>query len=287
LIDSYSVDGFLTATNFSCLFYASCSTSHSKFIFKWLLPSRRVSHELEANRIFSGRPFMASAVLAFPSHGSRGLLLPLYSGGDLFAYCATRGALPEAHVRALAAPVVCALSTMHQCGWAHLDVKPENILLGDESPVPKSVLADFGLAQPIGARKFTNPCGTIDYHAPELLAGNPFDKAVDMWALGVTLFIMITGSAPFPSAEVDEYEFTVAVLDGEYAKEKLDAVCASEECKEIIAALLSLRADERITAEEAAAHPFFRAMPEPAAIKGAAARLIPDDRDYADRPPGP
>jgi serine/threonine protein kinase len=108
-----------------------------------------------------------------------------------------------------------------------------------------------------------------------------------MWAFGVAIFTMITGVAPFPTPEVDPYEFTVRVLDGAYDREELDAVCASEDCKHIIAALLAINPAERIIAEEAAAHPFFRATSEPAAVKGAAARLAVDDGGYGDGQPRP
>jgi serine/threonine protein kinase len=76
------------------------------------------------------------------------------------------------------------LSALHRRGLAHLDVKPDNVLLRDGRPV----LIDFGSAREIGrAQPAGHPVGTLGYAPPEMEACEPITAAMDMYALGVTL----------------------------------------------------------------------------------------------------
>jgi serine/threonine protein kinase len=277
----FHLDTYLITTNFSCLFRAFSTSASGKFIFKWLRRSTSAPNEVEANRLFCDEPTIASALQSFPIYGSFGFLIPEYTGGDLLSYCAAHDALPEPHVCAIAGRVARALFTMHQRGWAHLDVKLDNVLLDDTAPVPNSFLADLGLARPITADKFVGACGTFDYCAPELVMRIPFDKAVDMWALGVVVFMMVCGRRPFPDSVKDEYEFTEAVLAGEYDVAALDAVGASDDCKDAIARLLCIDPRKRMTAKQAVEHRFF-AKSEAAAVKCAASRLEWADAQFTE-----
>ena len=87
----------------------------------------------------------------------------------------------------------------HDRNIVHRDIKPENILLVDQNLHVK--LADFGLAKIIGEESFTTTlCGTPSYVAPEILADNKqrkYTKGVDIWSLGVVLYICLCGFPPF------------------------------------------------------------------------------------------
>lgn len=89
--------------------------------------------------------------------------------------------------------------TQHDRNIVHRDIKPENILLVDLDLNVK--LADFGLAKIIGEESFTTTlCGTPSYVAPEILTDNKqrkYTKAVDIWSLGVVLYICLCGFPPF------------------------------------------------------------------------------------------
>lgn len=90
------------------------------------------------------------------------------------------------------------LEHMHQCGFMHLDFKPENVLVTANAAVK---LVDFDLSQPIPEKptKFTktNP-GTPAYMAPEQLQGEPITQHVDIFAFGVTAYELLTNTKPFP-----------------------------------------------------------------------------------------
>ncbi|KAF7665279.1 hypothetical protein LDENG_00142040 [Lucifuga dentata] len=118
------------------------------------------------------------------------------STGDLYTYWMLIGQFTEDTVRVFAAELGCALGFLHDFGVIHRDVKMENILLTDTGHLR---LADFGLSRRLegGGRAFTI-CGTIQYMAPEVLSGGPYNHAADWWSLGILLFSLVTGKFPVP-----------------------------------------------------------------------------------------
>ncbi|KAF6717172.1 putative serine/threonine-protein kinase [Oryzias melastigma] len=118
------------------------------------------------------------------------------STGDLYTYWQMIGQFSEDTVRVFAAELGCALGFLHDFGVIHRDVKMENILLTDNGHLR---LADFGLSRRLerGGRAFTI-CGTIQYMAPEVLSGGPYNHAADWWSLGILLFSLTTGKFPVP-----------------------------------------------------------------------------------------
>ncbi|MBP9900875.1 MAG: serine/threonine protein kinase [Verrucomicrobia subdivision 3 bacterium] len=93
--------------------------------------------------------------------------------------------------------VASALEHIHECGYMHLDVKPENVLVSRNAAVR---VVDFDLAQPITEkpRKVTKNPGTPAYMAPEQLSGQPIDQRVDVFAFGVAAYELLTNQKPFP-----------------------------------------------------------------------------------------
>ncbi|GAB3265873.1 Stk1 family PASTA domain-containing Ser/Thr kinase [Nocardioides dilutus] len=98
---------------------------------------------------------------------------------------------------ALLEPVVSALAAAHRAGFVHRDVKPENVLIADDGRVK---VADFGLAKAVSANtKHTATgvlIGTVSYIAPELVVEGRSDARADVYAVGVILYELLTGSKP-------------------------------------------------------------------------------------------
>ena len=106
----------------------------------------------------------------------------------------TPGGFKEDVTRFYAASVVLAFEQLHECMIAYRDLKPENIVLTKKG---YGTLVDFGLAKEIDDGQTYTFCGTPDYLAPEIIRGTGHDWAVDYWGLGVFLFEMTNGTAPF------------------------------------------------------------------------------------------
>lgn len=129
------------------------------------------------------------------------LLIEHLDGPSLRRLIRRDGQIPLQQLLPLAANVAGALQYMAQSGWAHLDVKPDNIIMG----VPPR-LVDLSIARTLErAETSGGPLGTDAYMAPEQCGGSfegePIGSAADAWGLGATLFHAIAGTKPFMEPE--------------------------------------------------------------------------------------
>lgn len=107
-----------------------------------------------------------------------------------------RGALPARAALDILEPVLAALGAAHRAGLVHRDMKPENVLIGDDGRVK---VADFGLVRIAGAHTDTSTSGvlgTVSYMAPEQVENLTTDERTDVYACGVLLYEMLTGAKP-------------------------------------------------------------------------------------------
>jgi hypothetical protein len=127
------------------------------------------------------------------------IVLELLRGGDLYEYLERREfKVPESRARNIIHSLATALFYLHSYGIVHRDIKLENIIMTEDTEQAEVKLVDFGLSKMIGpSEACKEPFGTIGYAAPEILKGEPYDKAIDIWSLGIVLYIMLTGQMPF------------------------------------------------------------------------------------------
>ncbi|RST19488.1 Stk1 family PASTA domain-containing Ser/Thr kinase [Streptomyces sp. WAC05374] len=106
-----------------------------------------------------------------------------------------RGALQPRAALDILEPVLAALGAAHLAGFVHRDMKPENVLIGDDGRVK---VADFGLVRAVGAATNTtgSVLGTVSYLAPEQIEHGTADTRADVYACGVVLYEMLTGAKP-------------------------------------------------------------------------------------------
>jgi serine/threonine protein kinase len=244
------------------LYHASSTQDSGKYVFKWALPQFASEAERDANRSLSGCPFASVGFDFVQLDSYPGFFQPFYVGGDLLEYVLCFGfaetLIPEPHIARIASCVLTALAFMHARGWAHRDVKLENIFLDDAAPCPYAYLGDFGLARSRdvrGGEFFTRPCGSLCYKAPELLASRPYDESVDMWALGVVMFNLACNCSPFGPS--DGAGLADLVRAGKYNRQLLVDKERSLALCDLIDRLLKVNPAHRLSAEEALAHPFF------------------------------
>jgi len=135
-----------------------------------------------------------------PVTGTAYLVMEHVAGGTLRDLIRQRGPLPPALALDLLEPVLRALSAAHAAGLVHRDVKPENVLLGDDGRVK---VADFGLARAIETSNLTATTGylmgTVAYLAPEQVEQGRTDTRTDVYAAGILLWELLTGVPPYTS----------------------------------------------------------------------------------------
>ncbi|WP_318204001.1 Stk1 family PASTA domain-containing Ser/Thr kinase [Streptomyces sp. SCL15-4] len=107
-----------------------------------------------------------------------------------------RGAVQPRAALDILEPVLAALGAAHRAGFVHRDMKPENVLIGDDGRVK---VADFGLVRSVDTVTSTTGAvlGTVSYLAPEQIENGTTDPRVDVYACGVVLYEMLTGAKPF------------------------------------------------------------------------------------------
>ncbi|KAK3511671.1 hypothetical protein QTP70_014551 [Hemibagrus guttatus] len=178
------------------------------------------------------------------------LLMELVDGGDLFDAIAKCGKFSEPCAARMIRDISQALEYIHNKSIAHRDIKPENLLVQRHSNGSINLkLADFGLAMVVTEPVFT-VCGTPTYVAPEILAETGYGVAVDVWAMGVILFVLLSGFPPFRSPERNQEELFHLIQKGEvhFLSPYWDHV--SEGAKALISALLEVNPSVRLTASQ-------------------------------------
>ena len=130
------------------------------------------------------------------------IVMQYVAGEDLKHLIVRERVLPPERAREIALQVLAGLGAIHAAGIVHRDIKPQNVLVGNDGQVR---VADFGIAQVEDLGQLTTAgtaFGTAAYMAPEQAAGRDVGPAADLYAVGVVLYELLTGTLPFsaPSA---------------------------------------------------------------------------------------
>ncbi|AHH18428.1 protein kinase/ LuxR family transcriptional regulator [Nocardia nova SH22a] len=159
--------------------------------------TQRFVREQQAMGRLTGHPNVADILqVGVTATGMPYLVMPYYRHGSLDSLLRQQGPLPAREVLRVGVKIAGVLETAHGMGILHRDVKPGNILITDYG---EPVLTDFGIARVAhGFRTTTGAiAGSPAFVAPEVLSGEQPTPAVDVYALGATLFAALTGHAAF------------------------------------------------------------------------------------------
>ncbi|KAL2111490.1 hypothetical protein VUR80DRAFT_9980 [Thermomyces stellatus] len=190
------------------------------------------------------------------------LVLELAPEGELFNFIVQKQKLTEDETRKLFVQLFNGVKYLHDRNIVHRDIKPENILMVDRDLHVK--LADFGLAKIIGEESFTTTlCGTPSYVAPEILAdtrNRAYTKAVDIWSLGVVLYICLCGFPPFSDELYSrDFPFTLSqqIKSGrfDYPSPYWDSV--GDPALDLIDSMLVVDPNKRYTIDQCLSHPWM------------------------------
>ena len=113
-----------------------------------------------------------------------------------------KGRLSERVTKFLITQILVALKHLHSKNIVHCDLKPENVLLSSNSEFTQVKLCDFGFARIIGEKSFRRSVvGTPAYLAPEVLRNKGYNRSLDMWSVGVIVYVSLSGTFPFNEDE--------------------------------------------------------------------------------------
>ncbi|ORE05185.1 kinase-like protein [Rhizopus microsporus var. microsporus] len=192
-------------------------------------------------------PFVVTLWDAFQDDTHLFMVMDYVPGGELFSILRKQKKFDEQTAKFYAAEVVLALAYLHEKDIVYRDLKPENILVDDRGHVK---LTDFGFAKRIEDTTWT-VCGTPDYLAPEIIISKGYTKAVDWWGLGVLIYEMVTGKAPFIDKNPVNLYQKILECRVEWPEDM------SPELKDLLQNLLTSDLEVRFTSKEIKKHAWF------------------------------
>ena len=242
-----------------------------------LLKKNQIKHTLDEQDFLSkvDSPWIVKLKASFQEGDYLYLVMEYLPGGDLMGLLIARDIFTEEEAKFYISEMILAIDSIHELDCIHRDIKPDNVLIGKDGHIK---LTDFGLAkisdnvfkEDIIDYKFDEKkrrhdrnyscVGTAYYAAPEVIKKSGYGQDVDWWSLGVILFEMVAGYAPFCSKQAKDVCYKVVHFE-KYLK--FPSKCkASNTCKDLIMKLVN-HSENRLGkngSKEIKAHPFFKGI---------------------------
>ncbi|XP_061668616.1 caM kinase-like vesicle-associated, like isoform X1 [Syngnathoides biaculeatus] len=187
------------------------------------------------------------------------IIQELATGGDVFDWIQDQGNYTERDASNVIRQVLEAVAYLHSLNIVHRNLKLENLMYYTENNHNKVVLRDFYLSR-FENGPITEPCGTPEYLAPEVVARHRYGRPVDCWAVGVIMFILLSGNPPFYDETEEENTdlhnriifCRIVAGDFEFDSPYWDDI--SPAAKELVCRLMEVDQMLRITAQDALWH---------------------------------
>ena len=189
------------------------------------------------------------------------IVLELVEGGELFDRIVANGQFDEKTTKFLFRQMCLGVKYLHEQSITHRDLKPENVLLTSPDTTETLVkITDFGLSRFINETSLMKTfCGTPNYLAPEILkthGESSYDNKVDVWSLGVILYICLVGYPPF-SESGSGPTLNEQIIQGIYTFPHEFWSEVSESVKDLIRKMMCIDSSKRLTITEVLEHPWL------------------------------
>jgi calcium-dependent protein kinase len=177
--------------------------------------------------------------------------------GELFNKLYLEGHLKEEFVWKVMKQVLSAVSHCHSSNIIHRDIKPQNVLIYDETEEDIDIkIIDFGNSE-IFSKSLAPSCiGTVYYIAPEVVRYERYDSKCDLWSCGIMMYFLLSGEFPF-TGETEEEVF-VNVLKGRFTFSSPIWDTISDQAKHLISGLLTTNPVRRLSAKQALEHKWIK-----------------------------
>lgn len=234
------------------------------------LRKRRRAQELRAEALHEVAVLDAAAHCSrlvslhqvFETNTEMVLVLELAPGGELQMILDRDEVPEERQVARLLRQILDGIAFLHSLNVAHLDIKPQNLVLTGDFPDCDVKLCDFGISRYIShGADIREILGTPDYVAPEVLNYEPISLATDMWSVGVLLYVLLTGCSPFGGDTKQETFCNISRCRLDFPDDLFEDV--SEEARDLMRKLMVKDPSERLTVTECLQHSWFAMFDDP------------------------
>ncbi|RXN07157.1 kalirin-like isoform X1 [Labeo rohita] len=240
-----------------CLSKASKKEVAVKFVNKKMQKKDQVAHEADILRHVQ-HPQLVALIDTYESPTAYMLVLELVEDGRLLDYLVAHDELMEEKVGFFIKDTLEALQHLHTCRVAHLDLKPENLLVDLHVPVPCVKLSDLGDAVQVSGHRYVHLLlGNPEFAAPELIQGTPVSLSTDVWSVGVLAYVMLSGVSPFLDESLEETCVNICRLDFCFPEEYFSGV--SQAAKDFIVSTLNHDPRKRPSSATCLQHPWVSA----------------------------
>ena len=182
------------------------------------------------------------------------LITEYIKGQELFQYILLKKKLSEEEACLYFSQIVSGIEYLHKLKIAHRDIKSENIIIEQNTKIIKII--DFGLSNTYGDKDeelLRSSCGSPFYAAPEMLKGDIYKgNKVDIWSMGVVLYLMICGSLPFQ--DEDNSKLFQKIIKGKYTI----PMHVSNHARDLLYKLIEINPKKRINITQIKRHPWIK-----------------------------
>lgn len=196
-------------------------------------------------------PLLASVYDLFEYDEDKYFLMEYVTGVSLLSHITTHGMLSEDETRTIFVQLICAIDFLHKSNIVHRDIKCENVMIDKDKNIK---LIDFGLARK-GREYMNTMVGSPAYLAPEIIQHKEYTDNVDIWALGIVLYVMTVGKHPFKGECVKKLMEEILNSEPVYPR------TMSEELWNLLNGMLVKNPDYRFTLDQIIIHPWLQKDP--------------------------
>ncbi|XP_060519439.1 ribosomal protein S6 kinase alpha-5-like isoform X2 [Cylas formicarius] len=212
---------------------------------------RDCTQEINLLRACQGHPNIVNLHECVHDDNYTYLVMEYLKGGELFHRIRKKTKFLECEAAGILRKLVSAVSFMHTRGVVHRDLKPENLVFTSDDDDAQVKIIDFGFARlKRETESLHTPCFTLHYAAPEVLKGHPggYDENCDLWSLGVILYTMLCGKAPFHARSRDETISSVIdrIKHGDFKFDSPAWEDVSDDAKRVVEGLLTVDPGQRL-----------------------------------------
>eukprot|EP01138_Halocafeteria_seosinensis_P014330 gb/GECG01014630.1/.p1 GENE.gb/GECG01014630.1/~~gb/GECG01014630.1/.p1 ORF type:complete len:348 (+),score=60.37 gb/GECG01014630.1/:1-1044(+) len=249
----------------------------------------RLKLEVDILRKIGKHPNVVELYEIFEDKENVILVSELLHGGELFERIVAHGPYKEKYAAKLFIKLTQTVRFLHQQSIVHRDLKPENLLMTTKGADAEIKLTDFGLSRLLtgGRDAMSTVCGTWAYSAPEVkIFRKTYSHMVDLWSLGILLYVMLAGYHPFdPEGNAAEEVLQQNIKQGKYDFDDPEWEHVSDSAKDLIGKLIQLQPENRLDTDGVLQHPWILKYHKPLNVKTSSASFESTELRSGESPP--